>query len=696
MEYCTLSDVEYQAVCDLAARGDVQQLKENITEACSSKGQPLGAETFWQQGKASPLVLAAQHGHLKVVEYLLRAGAFVDQTATISFDEDAQKIHHCTALSAASMGGHVGIVEKLLLSGASVNITDCLEATSFCEATFHGHLHILKALTNHGADVNTPNMFGWTPLDVAVSKGRMMIVRYLLESGADALHTTPEGHTAMHIAAGMGELLMVKELLKHGVPPLFARASPLSEDYTPCPLFLAAANGFTSVVKQFTRHPDCPPACESDAWLLLGVNALERGETHDQYAKHWEMGLALRAKTNVDPLYLPPIKVYGNRTEMRSPQSLNNAHRLLPTVDKHLEMHYQALIVRERCVGRGDPQLFQSLTNTVVETIRREKYSEAEPLWLRAIEFAEKYKLAALDKGLPQTLEMECGRWLEEYLAGWLVILVQKGYTPDFCKCVGFAWNLLGAIQARVQELHLQYGCEKKVPKYLLENLLLLFHVWLYHNSEARTGELRAEHQVDASIRLCEELGHKFVSEYLYLEDGSTLLHLALQSEKTLYMYLLTSPLIKHELRGFMNLHNEPLLVDALLRWGAEKVVNAPCGAEGDRPLHLAVKRANTYREKGISEALLSVLLSHGAHPDAVNSRGVTPAMVCPLKCSSAGEIAALLSPSTPRPLSCQASAAVLTAETPYLTLLYIPPRIKQLIKLHDKTNIISLTDCMN
>ena len=129
-------------------------LLQYISEACSSKGRQLGPETFWHKGKASPLVLAGQHGHVEVVEYLLdtvplHPGGFVDQTATISFDKDAQKIHHCTALSAASMGGHLRTV-KLLLSGASVDIPDCLEATSFCEATFHGHIHILKALSIWG------------------------------------------------------------------------------------------------------------------------------------------------------------------------------------------------------------------------------------------------------------------------------------------------------------------------------------------------------------------------------------------------------------------------------------------------------------------------------------------------------------------------------------------------------------------
>jgi len=58
-EYCTLTDtgVEYEAVCDLAAGGEVEQLKEYIREACSSKGRQLGPETFWHKGKASPLVL---------------------------------------------------------------------------------------------------------------------------------------------------------------------------------------------------------------------------------------------------------------------------------------------------------------------------------------------------------------------------------------------------------------------------------------------------------------------------------------------------------------------------------------------------------------------------------------------------------------------------------------------------------------
>ena len=61
-------------------------LLQYISEACSSKGRQLGPETFWHKGKASPLVLAAQHGHVEVVEYLLdtvplHPGGFVDQTA---------------------------------------------------------------------------------------------------------------------------------------------------------------------------------------------------------------------------------------------------------------------------------------------------------------------------------------------------------------------------------------------------------------------------------------------------------------------------------------------------------------------------------------------------------------------------------------------------------------------------------------
>lgn len=36
-EYCTLTGVEYQAVCDLAAGGEVEQLKEYIREACSAR-----------------------------------------------------------------------------------------------------------------------------------------------------------------------------------------------------------------------------------------------------------------------------------------------------------------------------------------------------------------------------------------------------------------------------------------------------------------------------------------------------------------------------------------------------------------------------------------------------------------------------------------------------------------------------------
>ena len=96
VQYCSLTNEEYQAVCNLAAGGKLEQMKELVNKVCSRKGHQLGHEAFWHKGKASPLVLAAHHGHLGVVEYLLNVfplytNEFVNQTATISFDEGAQE-----------------------------------------------------------------------------------------------------------------------------------------------------------------------------------------------------------------------------------------------------------------------------------------------------------------------------------------------------------------------------------------------------------------------------------------------------------------------------------------------------------------------------------------------------------------------------------------------------------------------------
>ena len=85
-----------------------------------------------------PLLLAADRGHLKVIQLLLEAGA-----DTNAIDENL-----ATASMAASHNGHLEVVRLLLEAGADTNATDYShsEATALMAAAHNGHLEVVRLL----------------------------------------------------------------------------------------------------------------------------------------------------------------------------------------------------------------------------------------------------------------------------------------------------------------------------------------------------------------------------------------------------------------------------------------------------------------------------------------------------------------------------------------------------------------------
>lgn len=310
-------------------------------------------------------------------------------------------------------------------------------------------------------------------------------------------------------------------------------------------------------------------------------------------------------------------------------------------------------------------------------------HSEGELLLLRAMDTVERYRLPHLEKGyiLPQTFEAEIGRWIEKSLAVCLLALSHNNRTPRFGRYIRFAVKLFETISARIETLHSQYGCDSTPPKYLLENILLLFHVWLYHNSRAQ-GEEAA-----VSAKECEELGRGFTEKHLWTKEGSSLLHLAIASEKDLYLYLAVDEDIQHglrdEVRQYLQSCRDPLLICALLHWGAQPAINHPAEASGERPLHLAVLGLTALQKPPSSQSpsTVSTLLAHGAHPDAVNRAGRTAMELCHPRI--AHQVQGLLSPLAPPPLACLACHKIV-AELYYRKVALIPQRIRTLIGFHD------------
>ncbi|KAH7345940.1 hypothetical protein BKA66DRAFT_325499 [Pyrenochaeta sp. MPI-SDFR-AT-0127] len=90
----------------------------------------------------TPLYLAAQHGHQRMVKLLLDKGA----------DVNAQGGSYGNALYAASVKGHEQVVKLLLDKGADVDARSYLYGNALYGASEGGHKQVVKLLLDKGAD----------------------------------------------------------------------------------------------------------------------------------------------------------------------------------------------------------------------------------------------------------------------------------------------------------------------------------------------------------------------------------------------------------------------------------------------------------------------------------------------------------------------------------------------------------------
>ena len=121
---------------------------------------------------ATPLFIAAQKGHGKVVEALLQ---HADTEPNKAINDGA------TPLFMAAQKGHDKIVEILLSHGTiDVNKAEDDGATPLYIASQEGHMEVVKVLLKHdGLQVNKAMNDGFTPLYRAAAKGHGNVVALL-------------------------------------------------------------------------------------------------------------------------------------------------------------------------------------------------------------------------------------------------------------------------------------------------------------------------------------------------------------------------------------------------------------------------------------------------------------------------------------------------------------------------------------
>ena len=139
----------------------------------------LGASVnTWDRLGRTPLILAANQGHVDCVESLIHSWG-ADVNATTWTDVEVCR----TALACAAEKGYHQCTDTLIQAGADVNAT--VNSKPLMLATVASQCESMRKLIKAGADVNATGEDGVTCLLVACRHGYTECVELLIQQGAD-------------------------------------------------------------------------------------------------------------------------------------------------------------------------------------------------------------------------------------------------------------------------------------------------------------------------------------------------------------------------------------------------------------------------------------------------------------------------------------------------------------------------------
>ena len=217
--------------------------------------------------RKTPLHIAAEHGHLEVVNVLMEK----DNIKLNLIDDESQ-----TPLHLAVQRGNLEIVKVLIeRDGIGLNLRDYMHKTPLHLAAECGFLEIVKVLIEKdGVELNLKDNRGQTPLHLAARESRSEMIKILVEKEGIGLNLKDNySRTPLNIAVIYGNLNMVKILVEKDDIKL-----NLKDEYGRTPLHLAVEYGSVDVAKVLLeKNPELN--IKSLAGETAFSNAVKLGET---------------------------------------------------------------------------------------------------------------------------------------------------------------------------------------------------------------------------------------------------------------------------------------------------------------------------------------------------------------------------------------------------------------------------------
>ncbi|XP_068237591.1 protein fem-1 homolog C-like [Palaemon carinicauda] len=513
-------------------------------------------------------------------------------------------------------------------------------STALRSACFYGYLDIVKVLVEDGADIESVDDKGATCLILACDNGHYEVVKYLIDVGANVNRKKNDGKTALHLSAKSGHLEILKMLLSHN-------ACMYVDTYGLKPIMEASYAVQGHIVEYIATRNDTSTTTKEklDALLVLGASLLDDKQDMEGAVKYWKLAMILRS---VNDTVNPPIADDDVPScEFCEVTTLKELEEIETNRDA---LELQSLLFRERILGLGHGDTLQRISIKGEYYANTGNFKKCFDLWMRALDvrqenredlfYCRHYIIMSFRKVFTGLIEKEyahCSNITPKTYFGDLIILVDK---------IAIEVEMASSILNRYR----QFQC-----KIDFKDLQLIYMTLLQFLS------LLTALKPDLNVfQWCRVKGvvYQIVRKDPRCPEGATLLHLAC----TKPFQGRSCSLIKTTLPSLE-------VVNLLLETGANP---RAIDHNGNTPLHVIAMNEEFFKE------IVDVLLSAGAHLDAVNRRKQTFASIRAQYGHSTDNQVDTMSHTS---LQCLAASCIRRHDIPYKTIL--TPRLEEFVDMH-------------
>ena len=312
----------------------------------------------------------------------------------IGADVNARTNNGVTPLMIAAEEGHINAVTSLVKCGANVHLQDKDGQTALHHAMQSPQASIcevLSCLIKNGADVNAHTFHNETPLMLASRDDHVNVVTFLIKHRADVDLQDKDGDTALHYAASSSLPEIVETLLNLG-------ASHMCNHQGLTPLHQACISANIALVEYLIQRPEITREQRVDALELLGAS---RATQYKEFSllsffvaeglMYIKRGMEERFVDPSQPILKQPKKpAYGNRKDSQTPEELAQIEGDTEAI------LMESLLIKERILGTNHGELLRSI-RFVCSSCNLTDPSLLIALYSRAVDIAQKSNLSALD-----------------------------------------------------------------------------------------------------------------------------------------------------------------------------------------------------------------------------------------------------------------------------------------------------------